>query len=259
MSKKVSVIVPAYNMSAYLQQTLESVCASDYDNYEVIVMDDGSKDNTLQTAQAFAATHKQVRVFTQPNGGVCKARNNAIRHSEGEYILPLDADDLITPDFIRLAAEVLDSDMNIKGVGCEAEFFGDRSGHWHLPKFSPGLLARKSIINASAMYRRADFDKTSGYNETFTAREDWDFWLQMFANGGEFLPLLSHTQRLQARTRQQTQARTDKTHQCPAPRFSLSLSSWSATLPPHLVKTDKLLPLGERQRERVATDRKQVS
>ncbi len=189
MSKKVSVIVPAYNMSAYLQQTLESVCASDYDNYEVIVMDDGSKDNTLQTAQAFAATHKQVRVFTQPNGGVCKARNNAIRHSEGEYILPLDADDLITPDFIRLAAEVLDSDMNIKGVGCEAEFFGDRSGHWHLPKFSPGLLARKSIINASAMYRRADFDKTSGYNETFTAREDWDFWLQMFANGGEFIRL----------------------------------------------------------------------
>ena len=83
MRPLVSVIMPAYNASEWLEDALNSIVASDYRPIEVIVMDDGSKDDTLDKAQSFAQKHKEVVVFSQPNSGASAARNNAIRHSNG--------------------------------------------------------------------------------------------------------------------------------------------------------------------------------
>lgn len=185
----VSVIVPCYNMSAFLEETLRSIVASDYRPLEVLVTDDGSTDDSLSVANTFAAQHPEVRVISQPNSGVSAARNNAIRHAKGDYILPVDADNLITPDYVRLAAAVLDTHPEVLAVGCEAEFFGARTGRWKLPPFSLRLLARKNMIDTCAMYRRTDWERVGGYDESFPIREDWTFWLAVFANGGEFYRL----------------------------------------------------------------------
>ena len=97
MKPLVSVIVPLYNAAPYIGEALESIVASTYRPLEVIVMDDGSTDDSLSVAEAFAKDHPEVRVLSQPNAGASSARNNAIRRSKGTYILPVDADNRIHP------------------------------------------------------------------------------------------------------------------------------------------------------------------
>ena len=185
----VSVVIPVYNMETYLAETLDSVLASDYPALEVVVMDDGSRDGSLELARRYAERHPNVRVFTQPNGGVCVARNRAIREAKGVYILPVDADNRIAPDFISSAVRVIEARPEVKVVSCRAEFFGARQGEWKLPPFSLALLARKNMMDTCALYRRADWERVGGYCEEIIAREDWEFWIAMLKDGGEVVRL----------------------------------------------------------------------
>ncbi len=186
----VSVITPIYNMEKYLAETIHYILTSDYENIELVLMDDGSTDSSLKIAQAFARRDSRVKVLTQPNGGVIKARNNAIRQSNGEFILPVDADDLISIKFIGQAVDVMNADPDVKVVYPRAEFMGDRYGEWHLPKYSPSLLARKNMIPITAMYRRSDWDRVGGYCEEIVAREDWEFWISILKDGGKVARLM---------------------------------------------------------------------
>lgn len=188
-SPLVSVIVPVYNMEQYLGETLDSVLASDYLSFEVIVMDDGSKDGSLRIAEEYARKDSRVKAFTQPNGGACAARNHAISQAEGELILPVDADNTIEPDFIRKAVEVIMTDGEIKVVCPRSDFFGDRSGEWLLPSFSLKLLARKNIMDTCALYRKSDWERVKGYCEEIVAREDWEFWISVLKDGGKVVKL----------------------------------------------------------------------
>ena len=185
----ISVIVPCYNMSAFLEETLRSIVASDYPHFEVLVIDDGSTDDSLAKAQAFAAHDQRVRVLTQPNSGVCVARNLGLQEARGTYVLPVDADDRISPVFLSHAVEAMETNPQLKVVYCRAEFFGDRQGEWPLPPYSPELLARKNMIPATALFRREDALAFGGYCTDELFREDWDFWLSMLEHGGEVLRL----------------------------------------------------------------------
>src|SRR5690554_3992707 len=100
---KVSVIIPVYNMEEYLADTLESVLSSDYPNFEVIVMDDGSTDESLAIAKSYAENDSRIRVYSKPNEGASSARNRAIYMAHGRYILPIDGDDLIANNYISMA------------------------------------------------------------------------------------------------------------------------------------------------------------
>ena len=185
----VSVIIPIYNMQAYLSETIESVLASAYPNFEVILLDDGSTDNSKDIALKYVAKDARLKFFDQPNGGSSKARNHAIEVSQGEYILPVDADNLISPDYIDKAVAILEHESNVKIVYCEAVFFGDKKGPWKLPHYSLGLLARKNLMDNCAMYRRSDWAKAGGYCEDILGREDWDFWISMLKTGGDVFQL----------------------------------------------------------------------
>ena len=189
MKPLVSVIVPLYNAAPFIVEALESVVASTYRPIEVIVMNDGSTDDSLRVAQEFAKKHPEITVLSQPNSGASAARNNAIRASRGEYILPVDADNRIHPLYIEEAEAVLEKRPEVRVVSCRAEFFGERTGEWITPPFSKELLARKNMIDTCAMYRRVDWNRTEGYMETCAAREDWDLWLSLFEQGGEFVRL----------------------------------------------------------------------
>lgn len=188
-SPLVSVVVPAYNMAQFLGETLQAVLNSTYAHIEVVVVDDGSEDDTFTLAQQFAQFDHRVRVYRQENSGVCRARNYAVSLSQGIYILPLDGDDLIAQHFIAQAVEILEQRPEVKVVNCEAEFFGHRKGHWNLTPFSLSLLARKNLLASCALYRRTDFDRIGGYCEAMVVREDWDFWISMLKSGGEVVRL----------------------------------------------------------------------
>lgn len=189
MRPLVSVIVPIYNAAPYLRETLDSIVASTYRPMEVVMVDDGSKDDSLQIAQDFCALHPECCVISQPNQGVSVARNNAIRHAQGQYILPVDADDKIANTLIEKAVQVIENNDDIRVVGCRCWMFGAVDKEWKLPPFSHALLARKNMIPATALYRKADWERCGGYCEEEIYREDWDFWLSMMELGGSFYQL----------------------------------------------------------------------
>lgn len=185
----VSVVIPVYNMEEFLEETLDSVLSSDYPNFEVIVMDDGSKDRSLEIAESYKSRYENVRVYTQANSGVATARNHAISKAGGVYILPVDADNRISKELIHSAVDILESDPEVKVVCPRAEFFGDRSGEWILPPFSLSLLARKNMMDTCAVYRKSEWERIGGYCAEIVAREDWEFWISMLKDGGKVVKL----------------------------------------------------------------------
>ena len=199
MNPLVSVIVPCYNMAAFLEETLRSIVASDYRPLEIIVIDDGSTDNSAEVAETFASSRNSPPIggvcpisfslIRRENGGLSAARNTGLQHAQGKYILPVDADDRISPTFISHAVQAIESNPALKVVYCRAEFFGERTGEWKLKRFSPALLARKNIIPATALYRLEDARAVGGYCVEKVFHEDWDFWLSMLECGGEVLQL----------------------------------------------------------------------
>ena len=187
MKSLVSVIVPLYNAAPYIEECLQSVIDSTYEPIEVVVVDDGSTDESLRVAQAFAKQHPAVKVLHQANAGVSAARNHAIRGAQGEYILPLDADDKISRTYISQALEKMTDGVRV--VGCEARFFGAKEGAWRLPQFSRERLARQNMIPICSLFRKADWERVGGFCEEDIYREDWDFWLSIMELGGEYVRL----------------------------------------------------------------------
>ena len=180
----VSVIVPVYNMQEFLAETLDSIVESSYTKLEILIIDDGSQDQSVQIAQSYAQRDARIRLLTQANGGACKARNHGIREAKGTYILPLDSDDLILPWFIEEAVKVLEKERDVKAVFSQGEFFGEKTGQWNVPDFNIHLLARKNMLCISALYRKEDWERIGGYCEEMQAREDWEFWMHMLKDGG---------------------------------------------------------------------------
>lgn len=177
---KVSVIMPCYNSGQYLQEAVESALRQTYKDLEIIVVDDGSVDEeTLQALNRIAKLDR-VRLLTQDNQGPSSARNLGIRECSGEYFLPLDADDLIEPDYVGEAVEVMESLPNVGIVYCHADFIGDLKGPWELPSFSwPTILVHNLIFNA-ALFRKADWETVGGYDQSMLdGREDHDFVLRI--------------------------------------------------------------------------------
>ena len=178
MSLLVSIIIPCYNKAQYLGETLESVAAQTYHDIEVIVVDDGSPDNTQAVVEAWQKQMPNLHYLHQENQGPSAARNNGIRASHGEYVMALDADDTLSPTYVEKCAGYLISHPDTKLVYSRADMFGTTNGDWLLPEYNHYDLLWQNMINYCAMYRRSDFDSTLGYNTNMVkGLEDWDFWL----------------------------------------------------------------------------------
>lgn len=176
----VSVIVPCYNQAQYLPDALESVLNQTYNNWECIIVNDGSPDDTERVAAEWCQRDSRFQYLKKENGGLSSARNAGIAASVGTYILPLDADDRIGKHYLNLSVQAFIDRPHLKLVYCNARYFGIIDQHWPLPEFSLRKLALQNIIFCSAVYKRDDFNKYGPYDESFTTgREDWDFWLSL--------------------------------------------------------------------------------
>lgn len=182
----VSVIIPCFNHGAFLEEAVNSAINSTYKSIEIIIIDDGSTDCSFDKAQELVKNHSsKVRAFKQENAGPAVARNNAIFCAKGKYILPLDADDKISKNYIKQAVKILEADLEVKLVYCEAEKFGLKCGHWKLKPFSPESLALDNMIFVSSIFRKMDWSATGGFDERMKwGWEDWEFWINMLKNGG---------------------------------------------------------------------------
>lgn len=180
----VSIIVPYYNAEKFIQETLDCIQRIEYPSWECIIINDGSTENSKNIINKAIDGNSQFTILHQDNSGPSVARNTGICASNGTYILPLDADDLISKEYITKAVQILEDDATIKLVYSNAEYFGKKTGSWLLPEYNFNDLLFENMIFCSALFRRSDYDKTRGYDPSLHGREDWDFWLELLKTGG---------------------------------------------------------------------------
>ena len=186
LSPTVSVIVPCYNQGIHLDEAIQSVLGQTYQDFEIIIVDDGSDDGLTGLTNDLLRDYrrKRTRVIRTENRGVVSARNTAISHARGKYILPLDADDRIGSEYLEKAVKILDDNPDTGIVYCEVEFFGERQGKWELPPYRfPDILVQ-NVIFCSGFFRKSDWEKVDGYNPNMNdGWEDYDFWLAIIETG----------------------------------------------------------------------------
>lgn len=188
---KVSVIIPAYNAGAFIRAAVESVLSQTYQDIEVLVIDDGSTDETAAVIQSFGS---RLRYISQSNSGPSAARNRGILDSSGEILAFLDADDMWTPSFLELQLAALSARPDVGAVYAWAQFV-DEHGQPLADSFCPGLdgvtlrrllLGGDSILLSAVAIRRESFQKVGVFDPALRQAEDWDLFLRMLAAGIRF-------------------------------------------------------------------------
>jgi glycosyltransferase involved in cell wall biosynthesis len=206
--------MPCYNQSKFLEEAVESVLKSQYPEWELIIVNDGSTDNSSQVGMELALQYpNQITFIDQENKGPAEARNLGIGKALGKYILPLDGDDKISPNYISEAVKILESNPEVKVVYCEAEKFGTESGPWKLKPFSLPALAKDNMIFVSSLYRKSDWERCGGYDARMIwGWEDWEFWINVLKGGGQVikLPITGFYYRVRSNSRRKSVNNLDK-------------------------------------------------
>ena len=186
----VTVAVVCHNYGAYLGQAIESALAQTHDDTEVVVIDDGSTDDSVEVAQRYGSS---VRLLTQPNAGVQRTVNRVAREAQGRYLTFLAADDWFEATYVEELLAGLERARGASFAYSSAMLFGAESGVHPSRPFTPFSLVRgRNYINGSALTVRADYLEVGGYREDveLLGFDDWDFWLRMLEHGkrGTYVP-----------------------------------------------------------------------
>ena len=176
---KISIIIPCYNQEKYITECLDSVMAQTISDYEVIIVDDGSTDNSAAIIRAYISDKTNFQLITQSNQGVIAARTHGIAAAQGQYIYPLDADDIITPDCLEKLLSAMEQGRG-DIITNRVMLFGQSHGEMELPYPNRrNLINGNCLINAS-LFRKTDFERLGGYDPAFVhGQEDYDLWLGM--------------------------------------------------------------------------------
>lgn len=185
-----SIIMPCFNHGKYIQDALDSI-GPEKISYpiEVVIVDDGSTDiPTLAKLDELKA--KGYKVIHQKNAGPAAARNTAIRNANGKYILPLDADNRIMPEYVNTGIAVLEKGT-YQIAYCTPHFFGDIGNGSRVFKSKPFDIAtmfEANYIDNCSIFLKEVWTKNNGYDEAIPhyGHEDWEFWINAFANGFKF-------------------------------------------------------------------------
>jgi glycosyltransferase involved in cell wall biosynthesis len=185
MAPKISIIIPCYNHGKYIKEAIQSVeeCG-DKSLYEIIILNDGSTDTyTIQILQELS--EKRYNVINQANKGLANARNNAIEKAKGEYILALDSDNKILPEYLYESIKILEEKPDIVMTYGDSEYFGEKTGRNNVGDFNLQKLMLGNYIDTCAVFRKSVWETLGGYDENMPVMglEDWDFWLNMCFNG----------------------------------------------------------------------------
>jgi len=179
----VSIYVPLHNRERYIVECIQSALEQSVKDLEVVVCDDGSTDKSNELVQKYFGNHKRVRLITQKNGGISAASNTAVRNSRGFYIGQLDADDVMMTDAVERCLEVMDKDNRLSLVYGTTEYIDENSKFvskgWNWPVFSREYLLTKMIVHHFRFFRKRDFMRTSGFDQTIKNAVDYDMMLKL--------------------------------------------------------------------------------
>jgi glycosyltransferase involved in cell wall biosynthesis len=191
---RVSVVIPAYNAATTLEETLRSVAAQDYPDFEAIVVDDGSTDATAAIAEAFARSDSRFRLVGKANGGVATARNLGIEEARGEYVAILDSDDLWKPGKLSAQAAIFDASGPEVGMVYSWTLLIDPAGQplgSYAPRYSGNVMRQICAANiahngSTPMFRREALLAVGGFDPGLRAAnaegcEDWQLYCRIAA------------------------------------------------------------------------------
>lgn len=182
----ISIIIPCYNHAKYLKEAIESVINQTYQNWECIVVNDGSTDNTSDVARDLINLHKNKKIYLveKVNDGVVNSRNVGVTQSSGKLILFLDADDKIHPDFLKETIVVLVENPRIGFVYTDVQKFGVKYDLVSHGDFSPERFLSGNQAPVSSLFRREIYDQTGGFKGVMELGwEDWEFWISAYEQG----------------------------------------------------------------------------
>ena len=190
---EISIITPAYNAGKYIVETIESVLAQTYQNWELLIVDDGSIDNTADVIKPFLSDNR-IHYLYQNNGKQGKARNLAIKQSKGTYLAFLDADDLWVPHKLELQLrEIVKSNADIifsqgwlfsEQINDNLKYFNAPLGLQDNNEFLPKMLLQNMIPILSVLVKKECVDKLGNFNESprIQNAEDYQLWLRLADN-----------------------------------------------------------------------------
>lgn len=178
----VTVAIPCYNYAAYVGEAIESALGQTHPRIEVVVVDDGSTDDSATVVGEFG---DRARLIRQANAGLSAARNRSAVAARGEYVVFLDADDILRPDYVTRSLAVFreDEDLALGFVYSQMEMFGRKQGLTTFQEFELQALLRDNFIHASALLR-TELVRRYPYDESWRSGfEDWDFYLTLCEHG----------------------------------------------------------------------------
>ena len=182
---KVTVLLPTYQSEKYLRETLESIFSQTFQNFEVLVVDDRSTDDTLSIIQRF--TDSRIRLLNGPQKGLAEALNCGMCQAAGEYIARIDADDLMVPSRLEKQVAYMDSHPEVAVCGGWQQYFG-RSTYLHAPpedskQCRANLLFRCDLCHSTLMLRRDVFLRNNLFYDSSFAAEDFELWTRVLDYG----------------------------------------------------------------------------
>ena len=190
--KKVSVVIPNYNGSRFLAEALDSVLTQTYTNFEIIVIDDGSTDGSVEILERYAQHDARVRIVrNSTNKGISFSRNHGIMASNGcEYVAFLDSDDVMAPERIQKQVEYLATYPDVAAVGSWIAHINEEGQPQGVKRYrarwcgkDPRVLSAPLLAQSAVMIRRDIFETIGTYNEHIFYGEDYDLWLRMLSAG----------------------------------------------------------------------------
>jgi glycosyltransferase involved in cell wall biosynthesis len=179
----VSIIIPCYNLGEYLNDAVASVKAQTFTDWEVIIVNDGSTDETtIDIINKIDHEEPAFEILNQRNMGLSAARNNGIKKANGAYIVCLDADDMLMPDYLQKTVTVLENDTTKKIAVATTwlQEFGLRDNIWKPTDFSIPNLLVTNVLHAGSLFKKSAWQEAGGYKENMNkGYEDWEYWLSI--------------------------------------------------------------------------------
>lgn len=187
MNPLVSIVISCYNRKDFIAETLNSCLCQTFRDFEIVIVDDGSTDNSLSIIKPYIML-PNVTVIRQQNGGPGSARNRGILNAKGKYILPLDSDDMLRQDHLQLMVDVMGDREDLIVTSWLRLMNEDgliQNAPWaHVPTSYKDATTRNFCICCS-MFSKTSWQKINGYDENrvLIGREDWDFWIRLYQSG----------------------------------------------------------------------------
>lgn len=187
----VSIVMPAYNVAPYIREAICSALAQTYTDFELIVVDDGSKDDTAAIAKELAEQDARIRLVQQPNRGLAGARNTALRAARGEFFALLDSDDWWEREFLAEQIAILEANPDVDIVTGNGWYLdGPRHGLPARPYPDPrpdpelaSIIGDEWSVFIMSVFRRRVYTDIGPFDETMRSNEDYDFWLRAAMSG----------------------------------------------------------------------------